>query len=359
MNFSELKKRVFLPVKQNYERKLHNLNYLFFELTHRCNLECIHCGSDCVRNDTVPDLPKEKIIEVLKEIKSHQNSKKVMIVLSGGEPTIYPDVWKLGREIYDLEFPWGMVTNGFAWTKHTIADAKKARMHSVTVSLDGLEENHNWLRGHPESFRRAKKAIEMLIEDPFWKAMDVITCVNKKNIHELDDIREMLMSMGVKKWRFFTISPIGRAVENNDLFLDEAQFKGLMKKILHYKKIGGIKVNYSESGYLGCYEHKVRSHDFFCRAGINVSGVMVNGDILACPNNSRDFRQGNVFEDSFIDVWENKYQVFRNRNWMKKGECKDCSEWRMCKGGAFHLWEPDSDSIKLCPYKEFNLKEEK
>jgi len=356
MELKNLRKRIFLPLKQNYERKLHELNYLFFELTHRCNLECIHCGSDCVKNETVPDLPENKIIEVLKEIKAHQNSKKVMIVLSGGEPTVYPDVWKLGRTIYDLEFPWGMVTNGFSWTKHTVAEAKKARMHSVTVSLDGLEDSHNWLRGHPESFKRAKKAIEMLVEDPFWKAMDVITCVNKKNIHELDNIREMLIKMGVRRWRFFTISPIGRAVDTDDLFLDELQFKHLMSKILEFKKLGGIKVNYSESGYLGNFEHRVRNHDFFCRAGINVSGIMVNGDILACPNNSRKFAQGNVFKDSFIDVWENKYQVFRNRQWMKKGLCADCSEWKMCKGGAFHLWEPDGNSIKMCPYKKFDLK---
>ena len=232
MKFEKLRKRVFLPLKHNYERKLHELNYLFFELTHKCNLECIHCGSDCVKNETIPDLPTEKIIEVLKEIKSHQDSKKVMIVLSGGEPTIYPGVWELGRNIYDLEFPWGMVTNGFAWTKHTIAQAKKARMHSVTVSLDGLEDTHNWLRGHPESFKRAKKAIEMLTDDPFWKAMDVITCVNKSNIHQLDDIRELLIKAGVKRWRFFTISPIGRAVNHDDLFLDEMQFKHLMSKIL-------------------------------------------------------------------------------------------------------------------------------
>jgi len=356
MKFEKLRKRVFLPLKHNYERKLHELNYLFFELTHKCNLECIHCGSDCVKNETVPDLPAEKIIEVLKEIKSHQDSKKVMIVLSGGEPTVYPDVWELGRNIYDLEFPWGMVTNGFSWTKHTIAEAKKARMHSVTVSLDGLEETHNWLRGHPESFKRAKKTIEMLTEDPFWKAMDVITCVNKKNIHELDDIREMLMKAGVERWRFFTISPIGRAVDNEDLFLDEMQFKHLMSKILEYKKMGGIKANYSESGYLGAYENRVRNHDFFCRAGISVSGIMVNGDILACPNNDRRFKQGNVFEDSFMDIWENKYEVYRNRKWMRKGICADCSEWRMCQGGAFHLWEPDADSIKMCPYKKFDLK---
>jgi len=356
MDLKKIAKRKLLPVQQKYERKLHELKYIFFELTYKCNLSCLHCGSDCQKEDNRPDLPAEKILEVLQEIKTKYDSHKVMIVLSGGEPLLYPKIWELGKEIIKLEFPWGMVTNGLAWDMNTIIKAQKAGMHSVTVSLDGLEKSHNWLRGDVKSFRKASRTIELLTANPFYKAMDVITCVNKKNIDELDELYDYVKSIGVKAWRFFTISPIGRATKIDDLFLDKEEFHRLMDKILEFKKRGEIKVNYSESSYLGpTYEHEVRSHDFFCRAGINVSGIMVNGDILACPNIDRRFRQGNIFEDSFIDVWETKYKEFRDRKWMKTDDCKTCKEWDLCQGSAFHLWDLDKNRTKMCYCNHFEL----
>ncbi len=355
MNIKRTVKRTLLPVKQQYERKLHELNYMFFELTHRCNLACIHCGSDCQKDDKKPDLPQEKILEVLKQIKERYNSHKVMVVLSGGEPTVYPGVFELGKKIIGLEFPWGMVTNGYAWNQDTIKLAKESRMHSVTVSLDGFEESHNWLRGDIKSFRKAVNAIELLITHKPWKVMDVITCVNRRNIGELDKLYDFVKGLGVPRWRFFTISPIGRAVQHPDLFLTKEEFHHLMQKTIEFRKRRGMGVTYSESGYLGCYEHKVRSHDWFCRAGVSVSGIMVNGDILACPNIDRRFKQGNIFEERFIDVWEHKYKEFRDRSWMKTGECVHCSEWRQCQGNPMHLWDLDNNRTKLCHLQHFEL----
>lgn len=356
MSIKKTARRVLLPIQHHFERKIHDLRYLFFELTHRCNLACIHCGSDCQKNETVPDLPQEKILEVLREIKTTHNSHKVMVVLSGGEPTVYPGVWELGKKIIELEYPWGMVTNGLAWNEDLIKQAKDSHMHSVTVSLDGFEEAHNWLRGDIKSFRKAVRAIELLLKHKPYHAMDVITCVNRRNIHDLDKLYDFMKSLGVPRWRFFTISPIGRAPKYPDLFLNKEEFHLLMQKILEFRRRRGMKVLFSESGYLGCYERRVRGHDWFCRAGIHVSGVMVNGDILACPNIDRRLAQGNVFKDSFLDVWENRYEKYRDRGWMKKADCVKCPEWRMCQGEAMHLWDVDNNRTKLCHYNEFDLK---
>ena len=101
----------------------------------------------------------------------------------------------------------------------------------------------------------------------------------------------------------------------------------------------------------------MRKHPFFCRAGVNVSGVMVDGAILACPNIDRSFAQGNVFDDDFCEVWENRYQQFRDRGWMRTGECVDCKEWSMCQGNSFHLWDPQRERTRICYYREFGLDE--
>jgi radical SAM protein with 4Fe4S-binding SPASM domain len=358
MSLRKRARRRLLPLYQTTVRKLHDLNYVFLELTHRCNLSCLHCGSDCTRDTTTPDLPFDDIVRVMEETRTAYDPHHIAVVLSGGEPLCYPRVFELGERLTRMEFPWGMVTNGHAWNDRTFELAKRARMASVTVSLDGLEEEHEWLRGRPRSFARAIRTIGRFVEDPFWQAMDVVTCVNQRNLPHLDEIYALLREIGVPGWRLFTISPIGRATQLPELFLEPPQYQELMRKILEYRQRDGMTVALSESGYLGpCLEGRVRDADHFCLAGIRVAGIMVDGAILACPNIDRRFRQGNIYEDSFVEVWENRYQAFRDRSWMRAGPCVGCSEWGLCQGNSFHLWDRDRHQTRLCHFHDHQLGE--
>ena len=336
---------------------LHELRCIFFELTHNCNLACLHCGSDCVKDTQTSDLPQSTILGVLDEIRNKYDSHRITVVLSGGEPLCYPDVFGLGRRITEREFAWGMVTNGYAWTPDKIEQARLAGLQSITVSLDGFEEDHNWLRGHPKSFARAVNTINMLIKNPFYQVMDVITCVNKRSLARLDNFYDYIRKLGVKKWRLFTISPIGRAADHPELSLASDEFIDLLEKIKEFRQRDDLEVSYSESGYLGpAYESAVRDHRYFCQAGISVAGIMVNGDILACPNIDRRFAQGNIHQDSFVEIWEKGYKPFRERSWMKMGQCESCSEWKDCTGNSFHLWDIDNEKTRVCYHRLFGGK---
>jgi len=348
-------RRLLLPTFRRLEARQHVLNYLFLELTHACNVACLHCGSDCTRDTATPPLPREDILRVLREIAAAQDPSRIMVVLSGGEPLCYPGLFELGAVIRSLGFPWGLVTNGFAWTEQHVAQAKAAGLGSITVSVDGLEAEHDWLRGRTGCFQKAMNLLCMLQADPFYAAMDVITCVNRRNLPHLEELRNLLMSLGVPAWRLTTIFPIGRATENADLQLDATNFQALMAKVEGFRSRQGITVTFAESAFLGRHECVVRDEPYFCRAGINIGGVMVNGDILACPNIDRRFAQGNIHRDSFMDVWQHRYQVFRDRRWMKRGQCAGCRQWRLCQGEAFHLWDPGKNETRLCHFKHFGL----
>ena len=351
-----LARRALLPTFRRLESRQHRLSYLFLELTQACNLACRHCGSDCTHDTSVPPLPREAILATLQGIAAAQDPHKVMVVFSGGEPLCYPGVFELGAEVHRLGFPWGMVTNGLAWGPREFQAAKAARMDSVTISLDGFEEDHDWLRGRTGSFRKALNTLRTLLADPFYQAMDVVTCVSPRNLPRLEEFRAFLAETGLKNWRIFTICPIGRAASDPELLLSPGEFRELMVKIEDFRAMDGLEVVYSEAGYLGRHECRVRDQPFFCRAGINISGIMVNGDILACPNIDRRFSQGNIHRDVFMDVWNHGYQAFRDRNWMRRGACGTCGEWRQCQGNAFHLWEPGGEAPKLCHWKRFDLK---
>ena len=351
MNLRSYLRKRLIPIAQKAAADVHELRCIFFELTRRCNLACLHCGSDCTADSQTSDLGAESVLKVLDEIRSRYDSHRVMVVLSGGEPLCYPGVFELGKKITAREFPWGMVTNGYAWTPELVRAAQAANMASITVSLDGFEEDHDWLRGKKDSFRRATRAIELLVRNPCYRKMDVVTCVNRRNLARIDELYEYVKRLGVSSWRMFTISPIGRALNNPELVLTGPEFRRLFEKIKEMRSKNEIGVTYSESGYLGHeFETAVRDQPFFCQAGISVAGIMINGDICACPNIDRRFAQGNLAKDSFVDVWENRYRIFRDRSWMRRGDCARCGEWRLCRGNSFHLLDPDTQGTRICYY---------
>jgi radical SAM enzyme (rSAM/lipoprotein system) len=332
---------------------LHELTYLFWECTMRCNLKCIHCGSDCSADSGCQDMPFNDFLNAILPLTDIYKPETITVAISGGEPSLRPDLSECGKKLRMHGFRWGMVTNGYAYTPELHRSLCAAGMGSITVSLDGLEESHNWLRGSDQSFKRALNAID-LISPSKRLNFDVVTCVNRKNIVELEKIKELLTKHKVRAWRLFTISPIGRAVNNDELFLKPEQLKQLLDFIKNNFNDRQIKVSFSCESYVGEYERKIRNGYFFCHAGINIASILIDGSISACPNINRSFIQGNIYKDSLADVWKNKFQLMRDRSWTKTGICADCGEYGNCLGGAMHMWNEKKDGIMRCIYKEIS-----
>lgn len=336
----ELHRQLFQEAK-----KEHPLRTLFWESTLRCNARCLHCGSDCKTSSTIKDMPFEDFRKVLVRIREKYDSHKIMVIISGGEPLVRPDIVRCAREIYNLEFPWGMVSNGIGMTPKMIDSLLGAGAHSITISLDGFEEDHNWLRG-VQAFRGASGAVKILAQQPDIR-FDVVTCVNNRNYNSLPGLRDYLADLGVRQWRLFTIFPTGRAASNPDLQLPPERFRGLMDFIEKTRQGGLIKASYGCEGFLGRYEGRVRDSLFGCNAGVSVASVLIDGSISACGSIRSDYHQGNIYKDDFIDVWENRFGPYRDRSWMKKDQCASCRWFRYCEGGGMHLRD-DSGKLIMC-----------
>ena len=260
-----------------------------------------------------------------------------------------PDLEQVGLELYRREYPWGVVTNGFLLNETRLQRLMASGMHSITVSLDGFEQQHNWIRCHPQSFEKATRAIKLLVEqkDLLW---DVVTCVNPQNYPYLKDFKEYLISLGVPAWRLFSIFPMGRAADNPDLQFTDKQFRGLMDFIKNCRENEPrINVSYACEGFLGDYEQKVRDHFFFCRSGVEVASIRCDGAISGCTSVRSHMDQGNIYQDDFWEVWQKRFQVMRDRSWAKKDQCKDCKVWRYCEGGGLHLYN-DNGKLLTCHY---------
>ncbi|HPM91113.1 MAG TPA: TIGR04133 family radical SAM/SPASM protein [Tenuifilaceae bacterium] len=344
------RKKLALNLFKTYRRnaaKLHELNYVLWEATLRCNLSCLHCGSDCKMDTSVGDMPADDFLRVMDQVAEVANSNSTMVVFTGGEPLLRNDLEQVGLSLYRKGFPWGIVTNGMLLSKQRIDSLVDSGLRSVTVSLDGLEASHNWLRGSGMSFSRALEAVRLLCAVPDVR-FDVVTCVNRRNFGELNKLLELLLQVGVKEWRIFTIFPIGRASRIPELQLQPEEFKQLFDFISWTRKENKIKLNYGCEGFLGSYEGEVRDSLFFCRAGINIASILANGSISACPNMRDNFIQGNIYKDNFRNVWEQRFLTFRDRSWTRTGACADCDFYGYCEGNGMHLRNEQNGELLFC-----------
>ncbi len=346
-----LRKRIGLELFRKLQREKvarHELRTLFWECTLRCNLACRHCGSDCKTQSGERDMPAADFLKVIDEITPHVNPNRVMVTFAGGEALLRKDLEQVGRALYDLGYPWGLVTNGMLLDRARLDSLLGAGLHSLTVSLDGFADDHNWMRGSNRSFDRVAAALPMLAAEPeiVW---DVVTCVNPRNFPSLERLKEFLIGQGVKRWRVFTIFPAGRAAGDPDMQLTDSQFVGLMEFIRRTRLEGRIRLDYACEGFLGSYETEVREAFYHCSAGVGTASILASGDISGCLSIRSGFHQGNIYRDSFIDVWNNGFREYRDRAWMKADQCASCAMFRYCEGGGMHLRD-DNRRLTLCHY---------
>ena len=353
MESLSLRRRIALDITSKlHEEEVarHELHQLFWECTLRCNLSCRHCGSDCRVQSLVKDMPVEDFCKALDSVAKVYDSHKVMVIITGGEPLVRKDLESCGRAIYEREFPWGMVTNGLALTPERYKSLLASGLRAMTISLDGFGEVHDWMRGRPGSFEKASRAIKMVIDSGEIE-FDVVTCVNKRSLPQLPELKEYLIGLGLKAWRLFTIFPMGRAANDPELQLSGSELRSLMDFIKDTRKEGRIKASFACEGFLGNYEGDVRDYLFKCNAGITIGSVLADGSISACASIRSDYVQGNIYKDDFMEVWNNRFKPYRDRSWMKKDICGSCRYWKYCKGNGMHLRDSEGNIIQCLLHK--------
>ena len=345
-----LRRRLALEIwRKAYSQQVeeHPLRQLFWECTLRCNLHCRHCGSDCKVKAGAMDMPLPDFLQVLDNIRQHTDPHHVFVIVTGGEPLMREDIAECGKAIYEKGFPWGMVTNALYLTPQKFNDLLRAGLHTMTISMDGLGDEHNWMRGNKHSFERVSQAIDLLVAHPEIK-YDIITCVNRRNYSHLEAIKKFLIGKGVKRWRVVAVFPVGRAAADPDMHLKPEEYKGILEFIKQTRQEGLIHCSYGCEGFMGNFEGDIRDYFFGCQAGVTVGSVLVDGSISACASIRSNYHQGNIYQDDFMEVWQHRFLPYRNREWMRKDECAECKYFRFCRGNGMHL-RGDDGKLIMCP----------
>lgn len=328
----------------------HPLEYFFWEATLNCPLECRHCGSDCRKSLSHHDLPKEKVLSVFRNVAQHYSPHTIMVGVTGGEPLARHDLFEILSEVHALGFPWGMVTNGWSVTPEVVEQCRRTGMRTVSVSVDGLQDRHDWLRHREGSFARAVQALRLFVAQKTISKVEVITCVHQGNIADLPILRDFLREIGVSGWRLLTIFPKGRAELHAGIVVNGPLLRELFAFIeeTHHQH-PNWDVSYSEEGFLGHpHEGLVRPHLFFCNAGISIGSLLADGSYGACPSLGREWTQGHVDDLPFAEAWEKRYRRFRQRSWRENRFCTSCDRWTDCRGSSLHLWDTKNHRPRIC-----------
>jgi radical SAM protein with 4Fe4S-binding SPASM domain len=355
----EIKQEHFKKLRE-YQEKLRvdpELKSLFIEMTIVCNEHCLHCGSKCGDVKSVNGLTDYEILQTLIQLKNDLTKEKKhlpFLNITGGEPLLRHNLTDLMKTIHSLGYNWGMTTNGTLIDHEMAEKLKDAGMYSVSISVDGLEETHNWFRQTEGAYAGALRAVDNLIDVGIESVM-ITTVVHKRNITELDELYKVVKEHKCKLWRIINMEPIGRALTNKDLLLDADDYKYIINYIVEHNKEEDFEVAFGCNHYLGLeLERKTRPWYFCCRAGLSVASIQYNGDITACLDIERrpELVFGNVRENNLLDTWKNGFGVYRQHKENTSPKCKDCKHKENCQGGGFHTWNFDTNEPRICMLEE-------
>ena len=157
--------------KELFEQPI--LHQLFFEFTLRCNEHCWHCGSRCgdIQASELSVADWKGILDQVKDDFSHHLPQ---INVTGGEPLLYPGFEEVMSYAHELGFNWGMTSNAILITPEVAQMLKRCGMDTISVSIDGLEQTHDALRGLPGAYRRAMDGVQNLINVGTFDAIMII-----------------------------------------------------------------------------------------------------------------------------------------------------------------------------------------
>lgn len=221
------------------------------------------------------------------------------VLITGGEPLLHSKFNEINDMLPDFFVRKVLFTNGLLLKKDLIGLLK---VDEIQVSVDGLEEAHNRLRG-AGTFSKVMASIKLAIDAGF--DVSISTMVHRGNLADFDAMEQLFKDMGIKDWTVDVPCSAGRLEKNNDLLIGPEEGG----RYLGYGFGGGLHA--SGQGY-GC--------------GLHLLAVMADGRIGKCSF-YRDKTIGSV-EDGLRVVWSRLKPVR-----LSDLQCK-CDYLEICRGGC-------------------------
>ena len=325
---------------------------VIWNLIRRCNLTCKHCYTTSADINFPGELTTTEIYKVMDELKDF---KVPVLILSGGEPLLHPDIFAISQRAKSMGFYVALSSNGTLITKDNIAQIAEINYQYVGVSLDGIGQTHDKFRQKKGSFAESLLGIG-LCRDNGIKAGIRFT-LTQDNVHDFPAMLKLMDEEDIDKFYLSHLNYGGRGNKNRK---DDAAFKmtrdvmdQLFEQCLLWEQQGiereivtgnndadavyflhWVKKNYPERA-----DHiKAKLEQWGGNAsGVNVANIDNLGNVH--PDTFWwHYNLGNVKDRSFADIWQDTSDPLmaglKQNPRPLEGRCGLCHYQKICNGNT-------------------------
>ena len=344
------------------QKKIFEPKWLAWEITGRCNLNCIHCRSSSTMGSDQGDFTLEEAKSLIDEITSFA---KPVVVLSGGEPLLREDVFDIAAYGTEKGLRMALATNGSLVDDEMCRRIKDSGIRIVSLSLDGsTPEIHDDFRKEPGAFEATLRAAEHL------KKHEIEFLINssftKRNQDDISNVYKLAKKIGAVAWYMFMIVPMGRGEELMAELISKEDYDEILKWHFemeleekdmlvrptcapHYYRI--VQQEAAAKGL----DFERRNLKFGtggakgCIAAQSIAFIGSKGDVQPCSY--FPMSAGNVRKQTFKEIWDNS-RIFEDiRNFKDyKGRCGSCEYLGVCGGCRARAFAVSDDYMEEEPF---------
>ncbi|WP_278391019.1 radical SAM/SPASM domain-containing protein [Lactobacillus acetotolerans] len=339
------------------------LKFAWFELTSKCNHNCLHC----FMGDDLNRFKPYELNEAIKYIDVLNNRGISQLIFSGGEPFLHPEIEQIINYTSKLPINLAILTNGTTDVAYRLGPLLKDENIKVKISILGDEETHDRIVGVDGSFARLIRTCS------YYKKLGIhfeLTCtVNDLNVKEVNKIKEIADSFGA----FIEFSPLyclGNATKNKSLLLNSTQrniievCKSNKSNINKIDTTNSLKRSMSKSDYeaVDLQEFLTDSHE----CGQKIIAIQCSGLVSPCLLiRNPDYAIGNINETELHNLLNYEDKSRQDFNSLvkidTKEKCTNCEAKYVCKGGGciaasysvFKDFTHENPYYSKCFYKDY------
>ena len=312
-----------------------------WHITDDCDQRCKHCyifsENACKAIESMNFEQMQKTLENCLDF-CKTFGRQPYFYITGGDPILHPDFWKLLALLHEHEIPFTILGNPFHLDDAVCAKLKALGCEKYQLSIDGMRETHDWFR-KPGSFDTTLEKIGCINRAGIRSV--VMTTVSGKNIDEVPDIIDAVVQAGANVFAFARYCPTS---EEKDTGVSPLRYRKLLvdcdAKFKAYEAAGCSTYFCKKDHLWTLYEYEIGEFHIpenaepdtiygGCNCGNCHLTILPSGDVFACRR-VQNSRVGNVFTDRLADIWTGRMEGYRDYHRFEK--CAKCELLAFCRG---------------------------
>lgn len=324
---------------------------VYWELTRSCELACIHCRAEAMKRRHPDELSFKEIKYVLSELAE----KPVHLIMTGGDPILRPDIFKILEYSTSLGISTSITPAGtMRLDPGTLKKIKDTGVTSLGLSLDGSTPKlHDNLRKVDGSFLWTTKAIEEASN--IGLPVQINTMVTSETLSDIPEVFKLLHKWPIMRWALFFLIPTGRGASLNEITAEESE--RFLSELYQMVRLAPFDIKTTEAHHfrrISLTQGKLKSQRIMgIRDGNGIMFISHTGDVY--PSGFLPIKTGNVREKKALTIYQDSpiFQALRNPDKFS-GKCGQCEFRYVCGGSRARAYAVSGDylgSDPLCLYQ--------